>query len=163
MVGRWLQRLHGIASSRRTCATSEGFSSRVGSGTDLIGDRGLVGVRAVWRFQCNVLHALQVKGLQLLVVVSVLASLKDHRAEHEQGDNEDDEPLPDHGNFSVCGHEAREFLEPVLDEDDLRWNRTRPFGVGVLLHEKALAVRGDIIDSDRTRPHVADILLSIEK
>ena len=59
------------------------------------------------------------EGLQLLVVVSVLASLEDHRAEHEQGDNEDDEPLPDHGDYSVGWHEAREFLEPANDHDNV--------------------------------------------
>ncbi len=63
-------------------------------------------------------HAPQVKGLQLLVVVSALASLKDHRAEHEQGDNEDDEPLPDHSDYLVGGHEALEFLDPVLDKNN---------------------------------------------
>ena len=78
--------------------------------------------------QCNVLHTPQEKGLQLLVVVSVLESLKDHRAEHEQGDNEDDEPLPDHSDYSLGGHEAREFLEPILDQDQIQ-RRNRVIGL----------------------------------
>ena len=53
----WLQRVHGIASRRRTCASSEAFAAGVGSRDGLAGGRLAGAVRTLLRFQCNVLHA----------------------------------------------------------------------------------------------------------
>ena len=75
---------------------------------------------------------IDVKRASELIVVCLLSCLENQRAKHDQGDNENDEPLPQHGLRD--GYPLGEFLKPVADHNDLQRSLIRD---GLRLHISA--------------------------